>query len=182
MTHEEMKHEENQNRIARVVEAARDKMTLFHAQDHRGYAAIAEDGHVEHYLIASRPFHQWLSREYFERYHNAVAESVVRDACMLMEGIAARQQEYGVYVRVAWQDNETIIVDLGRPEWQVVEITPGGWQLLEQSPVRFRRPKGLLPMAIPEHGGSLSDLRQFINVSDEEWPLGPGVGGGRHKS
>ena len=44
--------------------------------------------------------------------------------------------------------------------------TDGEW--LRQPPVRFRRPAGLLPLPIPQRGGSLGELRSFLNLPGED--------------
>ncbi len=44
--------------------------------------------------------------------------------------------------------------------------------MIDDSPVKFRRPKGMLPLPRPETGGRIEDLRPFVNVPDEEeWRL-----------
>jgi hypothetical protein len=39
------------------------------------------------------------------------------------------------------------------------------------SPVRFRRPAGMLPLPEPIRGGSIDALREFVNVGHEDRPL-----------
>ena len=53
----------------------------------------------------------------------------------------------------------------------MVEITPSGWQVIDESPVKFRRSKGMLPLPIPVAGGSVDELRRLLNVDDIMWPL-----------
>jgi len=57
------------------------------------------------------------------------------------------------------------------PSWQVVEITPHGWQVIDESPVRFRRSKAMLPLPTPMPGGHINQLRGFVNVDDDTWRL-----------
>jgi hypothetical protein len=52
-----------------------------------------------------------------------------------------------------------------------VKITPRVWQVLDESPVRFRRSRGVLPLPVLEPGGSVDQLRGFLNVSDDTWRL-----------
>lgn len=158
------------NQIALLVEIAK-QFDLFRGLDGRGYAGININGHTEYYLVTGKPFVDFLAMAFFRQYHNAVSLSKVRDACATIDGYAKSGKEFGVYCRIAPNGPESIIIDLCDPDWRVVEITPEGWQILQQSPVRFIRHKGMLSLATPEHGGSLSQLRHFINVSDEEWPL-----------
>src|SRR5262249_40936958 len=46
-----------------------------------------------------------------------------------------------------------------------VEIIRRGWRVVTDPPVRFRRAKGMLPLPRPVTGGTLSDLRTFVNVA-----------------
>jgi hypothetical protein len=53
-----------------------------------------------------------------------------------------------------------------------VEIGADGWRIVAEPPVRFRRPSGLLPLPRPEAGGSVEELRPFVNVAtDDDWHL-----------
>ena len=48
--------------------------------------------------------------------------------------------------------------------WRAVEIGPDGWQVIGSPPVRFRRPAGMLPLPVPEPGGSIEALSSFVNL------------------
>ncbi len=75
-----------------------------------------------------------------------------------------------VHVRVAEHEGN-IYLDLCNDAWQVVEITPQGWEVIDEPPVRFRRSRGMLPLPMPEQGGSVDELREFLNVDEETWRL-----------
>ena len=62
-------------------------------------------------------------------------------------------------------------VDLCDKAWRAVVVTPKEWRLGNDHPVRFRRAKGMLPLPVPVSGGSINELRPFVNVTDEDWPL-----------
>jgi hypothetical protein len=66
-----------------------------------------------------------------------------------------------------------IYLDLANDHWQAIEVTSSGWQLIFTPPVKFRRARGMLPLSVPETGGSLADvLRPFVNLaSDADWRL-----------
>jgi hypothetical protein len=52
------------------------------------------------------------------------------------------------------------------------EIDADGWRVAADPPVRFLRPRGMLPLPAPEPGGSLAELRDYVNVGDEDgWAL-----------
>ena len=64
-----------------------------------------------------------------------------------------------------------MFLDLGDPEWHVIEITPSGWGIIPNPPVRFRRTPTMTALPIPQSGGSIQLLRPFVNLSPENFIL-----------
>src|SRR4029079_17404674 len=60
-----------------------------------------------------------------------------------------------------------IYLDRADEQWRAVQIGAEGWRVLGCPPVRFRRAPGMLPLPLPERGGSIKDLRPFLNVPQE---------------
>src|SRR5207344_1526121 len=67
------------------------------------------------------------------------------------------------HIRIA-EHTGHIYLDLADECWRAVEITPEGWRVVECPPVRFRRPVGMLPLPVPERGGSIEALNSFLNL------------------
>src|SRR5207253_9109386 len=62
--------------------------------------------------------------------------------------------------------------DLADKDWRAVEVTGRGWRIVANPPVRFIRPRGLLPLSQPASGGCVAELRDYLNVSsDAAWQL-----------
>ena len=76
-------------------------------------------------------------------------------------------EQHDAFIRLARQDNE-IYLDLCDPERHIIEVTPEGWRQVEDAPVRFHCPPGMAALPLPQTGGSVEDLRPFVNVRDEE--------------
>ena len=60
-----------------------------------------------------------------------------------------------------------------------MEIGRDGWRVITSPPVRFRRSAGMLPLPIPEQGGSIEALKSFLNLASRNdfvlilcWVLG----------
>ena len=49
-----------------------------------------------------------------------------------------------------------------------MEVTASGWKVITDPPVRFRRPKGLAPIAEPRRGGSVMDLQPLVNIANPD--------------
>ena len=65
-----------------------------------------------------------------------------------------------------------LYLDLGNETWDVVKITAQGWRIMKDCPVKFRRHRGMLPLPVPRGGGSIEELRPFVNApGDEQWRL-----------
>src|SRR5262249_23211533 len=85
----------------------------------------------------------------------------------VLEGMALWDgPEMPVHVRVAGHDGK-IYLDLADAGWRAVEVRPDGWDVVTAPPVRFRRPRGMLPLPAPTRGGSLATLRELVNVRDD---------------
>jgi hypothetical protein len=101
----------------------------------------------------------------------------VHSALEVLQMLAADGPTHPVSVRTA-EDPEAgdpgdpvYYLDLADPDWRAVRISRAGWEVVDDPPVRFRRASGMLPLPEPVPGGSLHDLKRFVNVSDEDWPL-----------
>ena len=92
------------------------------------------------------------------------------DATSALEAMAFRGPAHRVHVRIA-PHADRVYLDLADASWRVIEISTTGWRLVCDPPVRFRRPKALLPLPVPVPGGSLSALRPFVNASEDDFVL-----------
>lgn len=144
---------------------------LFHNPDGDPYATIRVGDHVETHPVRSRGFRRWLSQQYFDQTDNGPSSQAVQDALIVVEGKACfAGPQLPVDLRLAEHDGD-IYLDLANDRWEVVKVTPAGWSIEARSPVRFRRPKAMLALPRPEAGGSIDQLRHFINVDDDHFTL-----------
>src|SRR5215471_14075612 len=147
---------------------------FFHTPDAVAYVDIEIDGWRETWPVRSRGFRRWLVRVYYETTGTAPNSEALQTALALAEARAffdGPRRE--VYTRVGGT-NGKIYIDLANEHWQAIEISSTGWQVLdsEQVLVRFRRAPGMLPLPEPRTGGSVDDLRLFLNVkSDDDFEL-----------
>ena len=76
-----------------------------------------------------------------------------------------------VFLRVGTYSGKSY-VDLADAKWRAVEIDGDGWRVVDTPPVRFRRAKGMLPLPVPVEGGTVEELRHFLNLkSDDDFVL-----------
>src|SRR5262249_54059776 len=130
---------------------------LYHTATGTAFADIIV-GHRETWPIRSQRFRAWLRRRYYEATGEAASTAEIRSALGLLE---ARAQfdgpERAVHIRIAEHAGNTYL-DLADDHWRAVEVGPDGWRVIGCPPVRFRRPAGMLPLPVPQQGGSIEAL------------------------
>ena len=145
---------------------------LFHC-DGEAYATIPVNSHFETLRINSRAFNLWLTRQFFNREKKPPSRQALQDTIGVLTGRAIFDgDKRPVFLRVASNDGK-LFLDLCNDTWQVAEVSATGWKIVEakDSPVRFRRSKGMLALPIPQSGYSLEILRSFVNVTDRDFVL-----------
>ena len=148
--------------------AVEDGVVAWHTPSGDNYLTVRVEGHREHYPLNSRASRDYLTRVYYLDAKRAPNASALQDAIATLSGLARIDgDEHDVHVRVAGRDDH-IYLDLGDPAWRAVEVSPEGWRVVSDPPVRFRRPRGLLPLPTPVAGGSIAELRPFVNVATDD--------------
>jgi hypothetical protein len=140
---------------------------LFHTSDGTAFADLIIDGHRETWPLRSQRFRSWLRQQYYERTWDAPSPAALSAALNSLEAQAQFDgPQHNVSLRLAEQGG-FIYLDLADEFWRCVEIGADGWRIAENSPVRFRRSPGMLPLPLPVRGGSIDSLAPFLNLANE---------------
>ncbi len=141
--------------------------------------AVTQDGVEKAFEIGTSSFIEWLSYRYYQTTANPAAnikgksasEQAVKQACFALAGIAKHDGEkHRFYLRAAPYLNGHVIF-MGNDSWQVIEVLPTGWRVLNESPVKFWKPRTMRELPVPVKGGDLSKLWEFANVAEHDRPL-----------
>jgi len=138
---------------------------LFHTATGTAFADLLINGQRQTWPIRSKRFRAWLRRRYYQETGQPLGAEAIRSTLDLLEARAQFDApERSVHVRVAEHAGH-IYLDLADERWRAVEIGPGGWRVIGSPPVRFRRPAGMLPVPVPELGGSIEALAPLLNLT-----------------
>lgn len=166
----------NEAKTAEVLIRLAQQAELFHTRSGDCYALIPVDSHKECWPVRSKAFRKWLCRQYFRKTKGKVPNSeAIQNALNVIEAEAqfdGPQKE--VHTRIA-EANGNIYLDLCNEKWEAVEITKSAWRIVSDPPVRFRRAEGMLSLPHPKEGGSLDDLRNLVNASDDRTWMREGI-------
>ena len=129
--------------------------------------------HFEVYRVNEMRYRRQLTKLFYqESGEQAPGSQGMQDAIAVLQAKAFFDgPELPVYVRSAEVDG-VLYLDLGNDDWQVVRVSAGGWEVISEAPVHFRRPRGMLALPTPVTGGTLKLLKQFVPTqTDEDWIL-----------
>jgi putative DNA primase/helicase len=158
---------------AGIVKLVLPQIKTFHTPNSEPYSRIWIADHWETHAIGSQSFGYWLHGFCYSILGYVPTPSII---AAIRGALAAdarfKSRERQTYVRVAPGQSGEIYVDLGNPKWNAVRITAEGWSLPEVHPIMFRRPVGTAALPVPVEGGSISELRSFLNLEDDDqWVL-----------
>jgi hypothetical protein len=165
--------EEKQKQSTRLIDLVKHSgVEFFQTPEREMFATIRVDNHLETCSLRDRAFKLWLGRLYYKDQAQAISNNAMQEALGIFESMALYDGETNqVFLRLAHVEGRTY-VDICDDRWRVIEIDSNGWRILNESPVKFRRPKGMLSLAEPVAGGNISDLRKFVNApDDDDWTL-----------
>ncbi|HPB62002.1 MAG TPA: hypothetical protein PLA21_06560 [Rectinema sp.] len=154
--------------VLQAVDA--DTMDLWTSQDETPYLSWWKINHYEHFSLNSEKTKQHLGSYFHEKSGEMASGSALSDALTILSGYARKRKTYQIFLRVG-KEKDAIYIDIGDATWQAIKITSQGWQIIDNAPIKFRRPKGMLPLPRPIQDGSIEDLRPLLNTDADSWIL-----------
>jgi len=150
------------DRLVHLADAA--GVNLFHTAKGEPFAVVPIRDHHEVWPLAGEIFKAWLSQLIWREERRAAKPDVLASAVLTL-GARARFEgpEEDVHLRTAWS-GDALYYDLCDALWRVLKITSDGWEVLQVSPIQFRRYAGMKAQAVPVPGGDLDDLWNFVNI------------------
>jgi hypothetical protein len=154
-----------------LVEMAKERLQLWHTDDEEGYGDLIDGPIRKTFALKGRACRQWIKHLWYVKTGKSAGPDAIAQAIDTLDAIAIHDgPERKAHLRVA-EDGGKIYLDLGRDDWAIAEISADDWQIVTGPPVRFRRAAALLPLPIPEKGGTLTELQNFLGLSPETGPL-----------
>jgi hypothetical protein len=117
--------------------------------------------------VESKAFRLWLVESFRQATGQAVRSGELSDA--ILNIAASCQNRRKTYHRVAALNG--IYIDLDRGDGKAIHVTAEGWKIIDNPPVVFLTKKDMAALPIPERGGAIEELREFVNVTEEDFSL-----------
>lgn len=166
-----------------LVELARDCFDFGIDTDGKPFG-VRKGGHVAQPLTGSkRSIRQELGGLFCRITGRPASQTALTEAMATLEYEA---QEHGEPVELALRSarpkDHELYIDIGDKSERVILVTPAGWEILDGNadiPVVFRRTSLTAALPIPEAGGDLNRLWEFVNMpgtADRQLTIGWLVG------
>src|SRR5918998_527290 len=156
------------SQVEDIIRYTREGARLFHSPDGTAYAAVEVDGHLETHAIRSVRFRDWILMRFLHQHGRAPNSQLLNDALNTIRAIAVYHgPEMPVFVRVAEYKGD-FFIDLGNENWDAVRVTREGFEVAPHPPIGFVRKAGFARLPYPVDGGTIDDLRPFVNIRRDE--------------
>jgi hypothetical protein len=165
--------EPNKNGADLLIEMLREQLQLWATEGDDGdaYADLVDGATRKTMALKGRAFERWARGAWYRKSGKALPDDALKTAIATLEAMAIDGGiTHEASLRVA-QCGGKIYLDLGRTDWAIVEVGPEGWQIVAGAPVRFRRAAAMLPLPMPESGGNLQELIDFLGLAEDTGPL-----------
>ena len=148
-----------------LIEAAADA-TFFHDEQSDPWAVVPVGTHRETLRLRDRSFKRWLVRNLYTATGKTPNAEALSQALLHLESRAVFD---GLQRPLAYRlatPADSIVYDLADADWRCVTITAQGWELA-QRPGVFRRASNTAPQVIPQSGGNVADVLDFLPPMSE---------------
>jgi hypothetical protein len=148
-----------------LVHLAREQSELFHDPAKVAFSTFGPTT----CKVRSKIYRSWLAGLFHKHTKGKAANGeAMGSAIATIEAAAIHDApEQPVHVRVA-EHGGAIYLNLGDENGTVVRIDPTGWAVASAAPVKFLTTVNMMPLPKPERGGRMADLRQFLNIPDDD--------------
>jgi hypothetical protein len=145
---------------------------LFHDPNGLTWARADTGTHREVFALGSKSWRRFMAGTFYRNTESPPSAAALSDADNVLQSKALFDgQQIQVHTRIAEHEG-SIYIDLCDEDWRAVQIDANGWRIVSDSPICFRRAGGMRPLPLPTRGGSLTRLRDFVNLQDDDaWRL-----------
>ena len=130
------------------------------------YAAIFVNNHAEVWTLNGKNFSTWASGVFYKSTGIVLRKDTIQQAISIFEAKAKfdSPETITLHTRVAG-NSVAIWYDLTNPDWQTVKVIADGWELVDNSPILFKRHGHQTAQVIPRRNGDVRKILRHINLA-----------------
>lgn len=159
------REEEKESIAGQVIKALIDEHNeLFHDQHNESYIRLTNQ-ECKIVKIRSKAFKKWISHYIWEKFKKLLPTDKLSTIIQILDGKATYDgNEYSLSVRITRVDGD---VWYQLSESKFVKVNTTGWEIVDDPPILFKRFTHQKDQVIPQDGGPISDLCNFVNLKTD---------------
>ncbi|MCK5509149.1 MAG: toprim domain-containing protein [Desulfobacterales bacterium] len=160
--------DQDQCKASDIIEFIKSVATFLHDHEKNSFMLLNANDHEELYAVGSTVCDRKIQHLVYLERQESMSEQVITtvNASLSCFGLFDGQEE-DIYLRAGRNEN-SYYIDLCDDQWKVVQINHLGWQILNRSPVKFRRTQTMQPIIEPDKTPDLNALWKFCNVPESD--------------
>lgn len=162
-----MKSEEKNLAVQAVKDTTVQQGWEFFHNRKKPWATVPVGNHRENLRIDTRDFYLLVKKILYDQLGCPPTKELVKACVEEFEMFALfKGKERETFVRTAEHEGK-IYIDMVNDSWQAIEITPTGWGIVGDPPVKFRRDAAMSSLVKPYKDGNSADLLKvlsFLNI------------------
>ena len=154
---------------ALVVIGRGPDVELFHDADGTSWATVTRDGIATTTPVSRGGLGLWLRHRWYETAGKGVSDGDMKTALSTLHAIAVcTGDRRAVFSRLGHEGRgamRRLVLDLANDQGHAVLVTPLGWTITTDPPVRMHRPSGMQPLPMPDRDNDgIAPLWDVLNV------------------
>ena len=143
-----------------------EQVVLFLNENNAAFIEVPIDKHKEIYALDSTDFELWAQRIFYQKTRKVIHKDRMTQAIAVLvaETKFGNKPVIPLANRVA-RNNNDFWYDLTNKDWSAVKVNSEGWSVVDDVPKLFCRYRHQSPQTIPQSGGELDKVFQYINVT-----------------
>jgi len=161
-------------KVSKIVKAKdiaiQNAERFFYTSENQAYVKIDIFGNSEIVSTLSNVFGYWLTNKFEAVYGGVLSKDDIRKTIQSIDSTAYfKGYRREIYVRIAEVDG-AIYIDLCNDKREVLKITADGFEVIDDSPILFRRTQDMeeIPKPIYRNADDYKLLNKYINTANED--------------
>lgn len=158
-----------QDLAEQAVDIIKEDAEFYRTPEGLAYATVKFKNFSETMLLDSERFKNVLLAKFNHRTSGILRNQTVKDSIQFLKSLCQFDaQVVPLFLRYARYEDK-IYIDLANENSELVEISKDGYRTIpsSESPVKFIRKNGMLPMPRPETGGSVKLMNDVMNINNK---------------
>lgn len=153
-------------KLLRLIQAK--GLRVFRDANRQAFVLLPVKQHVEVWGLDSQEVEAWLGHCYFAEHRKSIGGQAINEVRRELRHQALfASSEEKVFLR-SGEVGRSLFVDLCNDSWDLIQLHDGDWKLTHNPNVYFRRAAGMMSFPLPERGGDVGLIKNYIHFADED--------------